>query len=196
MEKPNIELLNVTQEGDVTVATVFIPNGKLIYFSRRFEKYLNEDTKKGRAKHRTLVESISGVRRAMLRSFWTDNAEFPADDRPRNWEVWLRTVPNPEGVLNVFRTEAGTLGLTVGHRVIHFPDRLVILAHGTSAQPGSSRQLLDVIAELRLAKECPTNFISRHMRGPEQVEWAQEAVISNRGAFCRRDRGLYPRYRC
>jgi len=32
-EKQGIELLNVTMEGDITVATVFIPNGKLTYFS-------------------------------------------------------------------------------------------------------------------------------------------------------------------
>src|SRR6185312_5050095 len=60
--RQGIELLNVTMEGDVTVATVFIPNGKLTYFSRRFEKYLHEDTAAGRARHRTLVESISGIR--------------------------------------------------------------------------------------------------------------------------------------
>jgi len=171
-----IELLNVTMEGDVTVATVFIPNGKLTYFTGRFERYLHEDTRGGQPTNRTLVESISGVRRAVLRSFWTDNAEFPPEDQPLNWEVWLRTVPNADAALNVFRAEADSIGLTVGGRVIHFPDRAVILAHGKAAQLGSSLQLLDVVAELRLAKECPTNFISRHMQRPEQAEWAQEAA--------------------
>ncbi len=52
----------------------------------------------------------------------------------------------------------------------------MLLAHGTAAQLGSSLQLLDVVAELRLAKECPTKFISRHMHRPEQAEWAQEAA--------------------
>ncbi len=175
-EKQGIELLNVTEEGDVTVATVFIPNGKLGYFTRRFERYLSEDTKAGRAKHRSLVESISGVRRAALRSFWTDNADFPLEDAPLNWEVWLRASPSPEPALNVFRTEAEAVGLTVGRREIRFPDRLVLLAHGTAAQFGSSLQLLDVVAELRLAKECATDFISRHMQRSEQADWAREAA--------------------
>ncbi|WP_158633746.1 S8 family peptidase [Tautonia sociabilis] len=175
-EKQGIELLNVTTDGDVTLATVFIPNGKLAYFSRRFERYLNEDTRTNRPKHRALVESISGVRRAALRSFWTDNADFPPEDRPLDWEVWLRTTPSAEAALNVFRAEAESLGLTLGRRVIQFPDRLVLLAHGTAAQLGSSLQLLDVVAELRLAKECPTDFLSRHMQRPEQAEWAREAA--------------------
>jgi len=145
--------------------------------SGKIEKYLTEVTKKaGVAKHRTLVESISGIRRAALRSFWTDNTPFPPEDRPLNWEVWLRAVPSAETAINIFRTEAATLGLTVSPRVIHFPDRAVILAHGTAAQLGSSLQLLDVMAELRLAKECPTDFLSRHMRHGEQAEWAREAA--------------------
>ncbi len=90
------------------------------------------------------------------------------------WEIWLRVGTNPEPVLNIFRTEAAYRGLQVGPRIIRFPDRAVTLAIGTVEQIRSSWIILDMMAELRLAKECPTTFID--MEPFEQAQWTKAAV--------------------
>ena len=92
-----IELLNVREEGNVTVATVLVPPGKLAYFKKRIEQYINEDTEKGNPKNKDLVQSISEISYAALRSYWTDDGDFPTEDKPLNWEVWLarRLIPSP-----------------------------------------------------------------------------------------------------
>ena len=169
-----IELLNVRKEGNVTVAAVLVPPGKLAYFKKRIEQYINEDTEKGNPKNKDLVQSISKISYAALHSYWTDGGDFPPEDKPLTWEVWLRTKINPEPELNIFRGGATQLGLTVSQRFLTFPDRAIILVHGTAKQLGSSLELLDLIAELRLAKECPTAFLN--MKNVEKAEWVNEAV--------------------
>ena len=173
--KQGIELLNVRKEGDRTLATVFIPNGKLIYFKNKFQKYLKEDTDKERPKNKKFVESISEIRYEAIDAFWTDTGvPFPSDGKSVTWEIWLRVGADPEPTLNIFRIEAAHRGLQVGPRVIRFPDRAVTLAHGTVEQIRESWILLDMMAELRLAKECPTTFID--MEPFEQAEWAKETA--------------------
>lgn len=169
-----IELLNVREDGPVTVARVLIPPGKLAYFRKRIQQYINENTDKGNAKNKDLVQSITSIGYVALRSYWTDLEDFPPEDKPLCWEVWLRTKANPEPDLNIFRAEANSQGLTVHPRFLTFPDRTVILVTGTANQLEASLDLLDLIAELRLAKECPTAFTN--MRFHEQAEWVDEAV--------------------
>ncbi len=171
-----IELTNVRKEGGSTFATVFIPNGKLQYFKNKFDKYISEDDKKsGKPKNKKFVESIDEIRLAILQSFWTEiNLPFPPDAKVVTWEVWLRTGKNYEGTLDIFRTEAEFRGLAVSKRSIRFPDRAVILATGTAEQLRASLIILDIIAELRLAKECPTAFV--RMDPAEQAEWTKEAL--------------------
>jgi hypothetical protein len=174
--RQGIELLNVRVEAGVSLAAVFIPNGKLVYFKNKFEKYLTEDTDNHKPKNKKFVESISEIRYEAINAFWTDvGVPLPPDGKPVNWEIWLRMGTNPEPVLGIFRTEAAHRGLQVGPRVIRFPDRAVTLAYGTVEQIRSSWLLLDMIAELRLAKECPTTFID--MEPFEQAEWAKEAAV-------------------
>ena len=169
-----IELLNVREEGTVTVATVLVPQGNLAHFKKRIEQYINEETEKGNPKNKDLVQSIWRISHAALRSYWTDAGDFPPEDKPFTWEVWLRTKINPEPELNIFRAEAAPLGLNVSERFLSFPDRAVILVQGSAEKLGTSLALLDLIAELRLAKECPTAFLN--LKNFEKAEWVNEAV--------------------
>ncbi len=169
-----IELLNVREDGPVTVARVLIPPGKLAHFRKRIQQYINEDTEKGNAKNKDLVQSITSIGYVALHSYWTDEGSFPPEDKPLCWEVWLRTNANPEPVLNIFRAEAEAQGLIVHPRFLTFPDRTVVLVTGTAKKFEASLDLLDLIAELRLTKECPTAFTN--MRFHEQAEWVNEAV--------------------
>jgi len=74
-----IELCSVKRADNRTIATVFVPEGKLVYFLNKITAYRDEDTDKGKPKKKQLVESISHVRLAALEALWTDPAElFPA----------------------------------------------------------------------------------------------------------------------
>jgi hypothetical protein len=189
-----IELLNVREDGPVSVASVFVPPGKLAHFRKRIQQYIGEETEKGNAKHRDLVQSITSIGYVAIRSYWTDEGDFPPEDKPLCWEVWLRTKGNPEPDLNIFRGEAQAQGLTVHPRFLTFPDRVVVLVTGSAQQLEGSLDLLDLIAELRLAKECPTTFTN--MRFHEQAEWVEEAVTrivppaSDAVAVCVLDSGV------
>ncbi|HJZ57165.1 MAG TPA: S8 family peptidase [Gemmataceae bacterium] len=191
-----IELLNVRQERGATLATVFIPYGRVNYFTSKFEQYLTEHVRGGsQPKNQKLVESISEIRRAVLESFWTDATEvLPRPGQAIWWEVWLRTPSASEVGSNIFRSEANRIGLSVGPRQISFPDRTVLIAFGTREQLAESVELLDVVAELRRAKECPTAFIETTPR--EQTDWVTSvltrltAAPASANAVCVLDTGV------
>src|SRR5262249_43963745 len=191
-----IELLNVRQERGATLATVFIPYGRVNYFTSKLEQYLTEHVRGGsQPKNQKLVESISEIRRAVLESFWTDATEvLPRPGQAIWWEVWLRTPSASEVGSNIFRSEANRIGLSVGPRQISFPDRTVLIAFGTREQLAESVELLDVVAELRRAKECPTAFIETTPR--EQTDWVTSvltrltAAPASANAVCVLDTGV------
>lgn len=102
--------------------TVFVPDGKLEVFLRKFEAYAREDDpRSGKPKNKILVESISAVRRASLKSFWTDAGPFPEGDDPLWWEFWLRDTQNEPDVADVFRKRARAVGIDVTPRDLLFP---------------------------------------------------------------------------
>jgi hypothetical protein len=180
-------------EADVTYATVYVPQGQLAHFEKKVEEYLTQTTPKGNPKNQTLVESISEIRLAALDGFWTDDpALFPLAGKAIWWEVWLRD--DGIGTLERFQAYARQVQLKVGEQHLRFPDRLVILAYGTREQMTGSIELLDVIAEVRLAKEVPTSFLQ--MSPVEQADWAKELqgrVIEASGdapAVCLLDTGV------
>jgi hypothetical protein len=193
--KVGIELLSVKTEGEKMIATVFVPQGKLSHFRRLVDGYLNKDTPKGNAKNRKLVESISDIRFAAVEHFWTDHEPFPEHDASIVWEVWLRSGEEALGSLSLFRAEAKAAGIQVGERFLSFPDRIVVLATGTATQFASSFALLDVLAELRRAKECPTFFVD--MPATEQAGWVEDLLKRVKAppegcpAVCVLDSGVY-----
>jgi hypothetical protein len=99
--KGGFELLNVRSgAGGVTFATVLIPRRQLKRFRKLFTEYISKNTKKGSPAHQALVESIAVIRRAGLRSFWTDpESDFPKGADP----LWLRC-----GCAGRLRTERGS----------------------------------------------------------------------------------------
>ena len=79
-ERSGIELLNVRHEGNRTLATVFVPDGKLNHFERLIRDYLAERKDSiGRARdNRRLIDAIQQIRAASLRALWTDTETFPS----------------------------------------------------------------------------------------------------------------------
>src|SRR6185437_11559261 len=109
-----------------------------------------------------------------LRALWTDAPElFPADDRtPISWEAWLAVRNRRDQIIEEFSAHARSAGMRVAEGAIEFPERTVVLVRGTAAQMKSSVALLNLLAELRLAKETADFFDS--LAPAEQVDWIDE----------------------
>jgi hypothetical protein len=166
-----VELLAVQEIDRKTYATVFVPEGKLHVLEKKVIDYLEQTTKKGKAKNRGLVESISAIRQAAFEALWTDEGAVIPKDETQDiwWEVWLRAGINPKSNLDFFKTQAERLGISVSPGNINFPDRIVIAVRGTKAQLSRSITLLNSIAELRKAKDTADFFTGLDSKG--QMAW-------------------------
>ncbi|MGR3176503.1 MAG: S8 family peptidase [Candidatus Anammoxibacter sp.] len=170
-----IELLSVKEVDGCTFASVSVPDGKLKYFINKIERYGKEETSKGKPKNQPLVESISEIRKATLDCLWTDKKDlFPQERESIWWEIWLRAGNNQDSIAVFFRENAHLTGLTLNDEEIRFPDRTVLLAHGTTEQISQSIDLLNCIAELRKAKDTPEIFMGMELK--EQREWVNDAL--------------------
>lgn len=158
-------------------ATVFVPHGRLSYFATKVEEYETQLTTPRRPgavanpKNKNLLESISDIRLAVLASLWTDEPTLlPPPGQTAWWEVWLR------GEGEEFRQKfAGAVqgdGVEVGETILTFPERTVVLARASREQMATSVEVLDSIAELRLAKVTPHEFLK--LNAQELGEWARE----------------------
>lgn len=149
-------------------ATVFVPDGQLKHFVARFEQYANETTEKGEPKHKETVDRIAALRRATLRALWTDaDNEFPAGQDEIWWEVWLRR--HDGGEVERLRDFAAAVGFDLGSRRLVFDERIVTLARATASQLSGSLDVMNDLAELRLAKVGAARFIGADV--VEQAEW-------------------------
>lgn len=117
-----------------------------------------------------MIARIEDVHLAAVRSLFTDASElYPQPNAAAWWEVWIR-----DGRLASFRIVAGRLNIPLKDHAIRFPERDVVLAHGTEATIARVVSNSNAIAELRLAKDTPSIFLE--MGAPEQVEWAEDLV--------------------
>lgn len=180
--RQKIELLNFRHHGDTTMATVFIPEGKLAHFERLITDYINERRdRSGKPRDNSrLFNTIRDIRAATLQALWTDTGQFPDDDleKERWWEIWLSARGDRQSVLDQFRHQAELMDIRVAEGHLEFPERTVVLARTSAATLGRSMIVLNSIAELRKAKETAEFF--DEMPLPEQEEWAEELLERTR----------------
>jgi len=174
-EASGIELLNVRHTREKTLATVFIPEGKLDLFERMVTKYLEEARDSiGRARdNQRLIDAIGAIRTATLEALWTDDAGQRPDSEDENmwWEVWLPARSNQQLQIERFRVLAHLLGLRVAPGDVRFPERSVLLLYGSAADLKRSMLTLNSIAELRRAKETADFF--------DELEPQEQADLMN-----------------
>lgn len=174
-ERSGIELLNVRHEEQRTLATVFIPDGKLETFESLIRAYLDEskDTKTGPKNHK-LLNAIAEIRAATLNALWTDDpAVLPATDEETFWwEVWLPIRGDRKATTGQFKQLAEGLGFQLATGELQFPERTVLLAYGSAGQMKQSILTLNSIAELRRAKETAEFFDS--LPPGEQPAWLDD----------------------
>ncbi|MBF2753672.1 MAG: S8 family peptidase [Gammaproteobacteria bacterium AqS3] len=160
-ERAGIELLNVRHEKKRTIATVFIPDGKLDMFENLIHAYLDKskDGKK-RPRNGKLLNAISKIRTAALKALWTDDLEeFPTSDEEELWwEVWLPVRDGRAPVTESFRRLAKKQGFRIAPGELQFPERTVLLVCGSVGAMKQSIQILNSIAELRRAKRTAEFF--------------------------------------
>ena len=149
-EGSGVELLNARHEGERTLATVFVPDGKLHILENLIRAYLDEskDSKSG-PKNRKLLDAISEIRAATLSALWTDApAELPASDEEEFWwEVWLPVRGDRDSTTGRFKHLAQGLGFQVAPGELQFPERTVLLAYGSAGRMKQSILTLNSIAE-------------------------------------------------
>ena len=181
--KPAIELLSVRERDDTQYATVYVPEGKLGKFLRKIERYESENTPastaypSGRPKNEDLVAGIDSIRFPVLRSFWSDDEDLYPTSKTETiwWEVWLRVGPTetPDAAFTAFVETVASSQLKVGPHFSEFPERLVFLAFGSREQwIHAFVPLLDRLAELRRAKELPTEFL--RLNAVDQREFVED----------------------
>ncbi len=185
-ERQGIELVAVSEMSEAEdgktpmKATVFVPEGKIGYFIKKIEEYLDpaKDSKKiQNPRHRPLVESIANIRLATLRSLWTDSDPFPEKEQEIWWEIWLRTEGTEEErkeIVQMVRDQAANAGLRAKPNEIIFPDTTVLLVRGQAEQITQSLFLMNALAEIRRAKETADFFIN--LKYGEQRDWVKEAL--------------------
>ena len=196
LRQSKIELRNSRIDGEIMHATVFVPEGRIALFVRKFEAYATENSStSGNPKQWQLSESIGAIRRATLDSFWTDAGQLPNDGKCQHWEIWLREATNPLDVDEVFRQRAESVGVSVSPNVIVFPERRVVVASGTVEEILSIPNLFDILAEIRLARTLASEFLE--MDSSDQSEFVNDAAervqpptSANPPSVCHLDTGM------
>ena len=173
-----IEVLSVRTEGNTTVANVFVPDGKLDHFEKYVAEYIaaKKNVRGHLLDHGTLLNAISTIRAAELRELWTDDpALLPLDEDEKFWwEVWLPIRGKRAEVVGDFRKLAALAECAVSEHQINFPERTILLMHGSQKQFTKSVMTLNCVAELRRAKETAEFFDG--MTPLEQQEWSDEML--------------------
>lgn len=177
-ETQKIELLSVRNDGEYTIANVFVPDGKLAHFEKYIAEYIEEKKNKNNdpLDHAALINTIESIRAAELRALWTDDIELLPENKNELfwWEVWLPERNNREAVIEDFRKLAVAVGCEVSEARVDFPERTVVLMYGSEQQLSQSVLTLNCVAELRRAKETAEFFDG--MNAEEQEEWQEELL--------------------
>jgi hypothetical protein len=189
----NIDLLNVKtiiqDEREVTIATVFIPEGQLGYFEKKLEAYLEERKNKNGdlIDNQKLIDSIQSIRSAVFSAIWSDDDKLLPNDKDELvwWEIWLstpnRNKPKNEEIKNFskeivsdFTLIANPLGIDVSPHSLRFPEHTIIQVKASQNQLSSSSLLLNRVSEIRAPKVTAEFFDV--MPSEEQEAWSQELL--------------------
>jgi len=176
--RTGIELLNTRDEGNVTYATVFVPDGKLSFFEKKIQDYVDYKTdSRGRPRdNQKFVDTIKSIRTATLRELWTDSPdEYPSDPDERCWwEVWLPVRDSATRIFRTFTDQARSQGIEALDYCITFPERTVTVVNATRTQMEASLMLLNTVAELRRAKDTADFFVDSSPI--EQSAWKDDLL--------------------
>ena len=152
-----------TFEGDEETinykACVYLNKKAVSTFLKKVEAYLNHDldTDKGHPKNALLVGNIELIKAATLESFWQEPLiPFPQPGEDLWWEIWFNNIDEDS-----FKSQLAQLsedGLTIGQRILRFPENTVVLIKGNTFRLGQSLLYLDNLSEIRKPIETTDFF--------------------------------------
>lgn len=174
--RQGIELLNVVKRENKTLATIFVPEGKLDVIERKIIDYIEEKhDRRGRPRdNRKLIDTVQSFRTAVLDSLWTDSLELlPEEDEETFWwEIWMPVRGNREQVIHDFRNLAKLEKIRVSEQPLEFPESTVLIAYGSKKQFKANALLLNCVSELKRAKETADFFVS--LVPEEEIDWIND----------------------
>lgn len=172
-----IRLCNIRNDGNVEIATVFIPQGKEVVFLKKIDSYLTEDTDAGKPKNQNLIDSIESVKRAVIESFWFGLKDDLPIENEKWCEVWFRCNERNEDigsqVEGIFYT-LNALEIKYKNDYLHFPERIVLLLEINQHKFEHLLYYCENILEFRLTPE-PNNFFES-LTGVEQKAWVSDLL--------------------
>lgn len=177
IEADGRELVSVKTIEDREIATIFLDERALAKLEIKVEKYQTEDTPSGKAKNKPLVESISEINLASIRSLWTDEPIFPSENETIRWEVWLRAGENEEErnqIIEMLRIKSREGQLQTSSKEIRFPEASVVLVQATARQISQILYPLNIISELRKAVDTSDFFLG--LGRDEEQDWVDDAI--------------------
>ncbi|EOZ6414612.1 S8 family peptidase [Cronobacter turicensis] len=174
----HIELLSIHHEDGITSANVYIPDGKITHFENYIQEYLTEKRRADGipADHKSLINTLSAIRLAGIKSLWTDDLNLLPEDPDEAfwWEVWLPVRGNRNAVVADFHLINRTTGCHVSEYKVDFPERTVTWMYGSQSQFTQARLVLNCVAELRRAKDTAEFF--EGLSVVEQQFWVEDAL--------------------
>lgn len=173
----DFKLRSCRKVDDHEVALIFIPESKRDVFQKKLNQYLDpeKDGKVGPRNH-NLVDSITEIKLADLRSFWTDDSVFFPEnlDQIVWWELWLKKRSADEKPLYIAQQLAERINGRLGNTSLSFFDSVVVLVRASARQLERAPELIACLEELRRAKETPNVFIESSPI--DQHQWANDLL--------------------
>jgi hypothetical protein len=182
IDNRDFRLCKLTKEGSIEKALVFIPEGRRNTFQRKVTEYLDDEKLKFNnalddyaPRNHNLIDSISTIRLADIRSFWTDSPEAFPENRQQHiwWELWLKKITEEEA-RSIQAGLAERLGIRFSDTTQSFFDSSVFLIYANSGQLENAVDLISNLKELRKGKEVPNPIIDSDPS--EQLQWAESVV--------------------
>lgn len=177
LDTRDFKLRSCRKEGDHETALIFIPESRRHAFQGKLDQYLNpeKDGNVGPRNH-NLIDSISEIKLANLRSFWTDPQElFPTDPHSLIWwELWLKKHDSQNNPLEIAQRLAERVNGTLGNTSLSFFESYIVLIKASVHQLERAPELIGCIEELRRAKETPNILIKSSPK--DQQQWADNLI--------------------
>lgn len=171
--KRSVQLMNVRRcEDNSSVATVFIPSGKENWMDDKLDAYNIEPEPGKNRKASVVVNAIQEIRVTNLSSFFKNEEEYgQVTDASSNYELWIPSTSD----INVVKSKAQELNITIGNGVLAFEDEKVLLVKANKRQLEQLVHVVKPILEIR-KYHCPSVLTSATMA--EDREW-EELIRQN-----------------
>lgn len=174
--RDGIEVLTTAATDHADIVIVHVPSGRLDAFEKRVRSYIEDNTPKGKPRNAALINAIESFRRAAFDELWTSDAQLPAEDTVRWFQLWLRAGVTPARQIHRrFSEAAERLNIEVESGYLPFPGRVVVAVRATRNALQAALDLLDMVAEIRPVEPTAEFFLS-DLTVADQRDWAHNLL--------------------